>query len=392
MRGGASSPLRAGRASAGRAGRTPATPPDRPAGAPPPGSGILPGLPWTPDPTFPSSFRLQRGGQPRSPVRRAARRARGDRPHVGTGHDRRRQHRRHRRGDAGRVRARPARRVAAAREKNAGQSAALAAGLSRARGEVVVTLDADLQNDPADLPRVLAALENADVVSGIRPTAGTRGCASSRAASRTPSAGTCWATRSPTSAARSRPTAAKCSSGCRCSSACTASCRRLRVPRRALHRGEALAPKPAAMACPVRRRQPALARHRRPDRRAVAQDPAREVPDPRRPLIPARPLIEGRPSERIAATVGPLPWPTRGRCPDSVRPALRHFVPRNARLRRAGGSVTRPSAAVRNARALPTWLFCPNRTRGGHLCRTLRLVGTGPAKVFDVGGPEPPMK
>lgn len=53
-------------------------------------------------------------------------------------------------------------------EKNAGQSAALAAGLSRARGEVVITMDADLQNDPADLPRVLAALEHADVVSGVR--------------------------------------------------------------------------------------------------------------------------------------------------------------------------------------------------------------------------------
>jgi dolichol-phosphate mannosyltransferase len=53
-------------------------------------------------------------------------------------------------------------------EKNAGQSAALAAGISRARGRVIVTLDADLQNDPADLTRVLAALEHADVVSGIR--------------------------------------------------------------------------------------------------------------------------------------------------------------------------------------------------------------------------------
>ena len=49
-----------------------------------------------------------------------------------------------------------------------GQSAALAAGLAHARGAVIVTMDADLQNDPADLPRVLAALENADVVSGIR--------------------------------------------------------------------------------------------------------------------------------------------------------------------------------------------------------------------------------
>jgi dolichol-phosphate mannosyltransferase len=53
-------------------------------------------------------------------------------------------------------------------ERNAGQSAALAAGLSRVRGEIVVTLDADLQNDPADLPRLLAALVNADVVSGVR--------------------------------------------------------------------------------------------------------------------------------------------------------------------------------------------------------------------------------
>jgi glycosyltransferase involved in cell wall biosynthesis len=49
-----------------------------------------------------------------------------------------------------------------------GQSGALAAGFSRARGRVIVTMDADLQNDPADLPRVLAALEDADVVSGIR--------------------------------------------------------------------------------------------------------------------------------------------------------------------------------------------------------------------------------
>jgi glycosyltransferase involved in cell wall biosynthesis len=53
-------------------------------------------------------------------------------------------------------------------ERNVGQSGALAAGLSRARGAIVVTLDADLQNDPADLPRLLAALEKADVVSGVR--------------------------------------------------------------------------------------------------------------------------------------------------------------------------------------------------------------------------------
>lgn len=53
-------------------------------------------------------------------------------------------------------------------ERNTGQSGALAAGLERARGAVVVTLDADLQNDPADLPKLLDALDRADVVSGVR--------------------------------------------------------------------------------------------------------------------------------------------------------------------------------------------------------------------------------
>jgi glycosyltransferase involved in cell wall biosynthesis len=52
--------------------------------------------------------------------------------------------------------------------RHAGQSAALVAGIARARGRVIVTLDADLQNDPADLPKLLAALEHAEVASGIR--------------------------------------------------------------------------------------------------------------------------------------------------------------------------------------------------------------------------------
>ncbi len=52
--------------------------------------------------------------------------------------------------------------------ERSGQSAALAAGFMRVRGRIVITLDADLQNDPADLPALLAALEQADVVSGIR--------------------------------------------------------------------------------------------------------------------------------------------------------------------------------------------------------------------------------
>jgi glycosyltransferase involved in cell wall biosynthesis len=51
---------------------------------------------------------------------------------------------------------------------NAGQTAALAAGFRAARGEVVVTLDADLQNDPHDIPKLLAALPGNDAVCGWR--------------------------------------------------------------------------------------------------------------------------------------------------------------------------------------------------------------------------------
>ena len=53
-------------------------------------------------------------------------------------------------------------------DRNHGQSAALDAGFRAARGQVVVTLDADGQNDPADIPRLLAALDGADVVNGVR--------------------------------------------------------------------------------------------------------------------------------------------------------------------------------------------------------------------------------
>lgn len=53
--------------------------------------------------------------------------------------------------------------------RNYGQTAALAAGFARARGDVVVTMDGDLQNDPADIPRLLERLEQGfDVVSGWR--------------------------------------------------------------------------------------------------------------------------------------------------------------------------------------------------------------------------------
>lgn len=52
--------------------------------------------------------------------------------------------------------------------RNSGQSAALDAGFRHARGAAVVTLDADLQNDPADIPRLLAHLATHDVVCGVR--------------------------------------------------------------------------------------------------------------------------------------------------------------------------------------------------------------------------------
>ncbi|MEA5514515.1 glycosyltransferase family 2 protein [Nodularia sp. UHCC 0506] len=53
--------------------------------------------------------------------------------------------------------------------RNYGQSAAMAAGFNYAIGKVIVTLDADLQNDPADIPLLLAKLaEGYDLVSGWR--------------------------------------------------------------------------------------------------------------------------------------------------------------------------------------------------------------------------------
>ncbi|HZJ24845.1 MAG TPA: glycosyltransferase family 2 protein [Anaerolineales bacterium] len=53
--------------------------------------------------------------------------------------------------------------------RNFGQTAAIAAGIDHAQGETIVLLDADLQNDPADIPRLLAKLdEGYDLVSGWR--------------------------------------------------------------------------------------------------------------------------------------------------------------------------------------------------------------------------------
>jgi len=53
--------------------------------------------------------------------------------------------------------------------RNYGQTAAMAAGFDRARGAYIVPMDADLQNDPDDIPMLLAKLEEGfDVVSGWR--------------------------------------------------------------------------------------------------------------------------------------------------------------------------------------------------------------------------------
>ena len=53
--------------------------------------------------------------------------------------------------------------------RNFGQTAAIAAGIDHASGEVIVLLDADLQNDPADIPMMLEKIEEGyDVVSGWR--------------------------------------------------------------------------------------------------------------------------------------------------------------------------------------------------------------------------------
>src|SRR6185437_5948220 len=54
-------------------------------------------------------------------------------------------------------------------EKNTGQSAALYAGIRSTRGQTIVMIDGDLQNDPADIPRLLEEISRgADLVCGYR--------------------------------------------------------------------------------------------------------------------------------------------------------------------------------------------------------------------------------
>jgi undecaprenyl-phosphate 4-deoxy-4-formamido-L-arabinose transferase len=53
-------------------------------------------------------------------------------------------------------------------KRNFGQHPAMHAGIARARGELIVTMDGDLQNEPEDLPKLIDALGRADVASGRR--------------------------------------------------------------------------------------------------------------------------------------------------------------------------------------------------------------------------------
>ena len=67
------------------------------------------------------------------------------------------------------IAARDSRVCVVALRRNYGQTAAMAAGIDHAQGEVIVFMDGDMQNSPADIPRMLAKLdEGYDVVSGWR--------------------------------------------------------------------------------------------------------------------------------------------------------------------------------------------------------------------------------
>jgi dolichol-phosphate mannosyltransferase len=53
-------------------------------------------------------------------------------------------------------------------QRNGGQSAAFDAGFKAARGQVIATIDADLQNDPEEIPRLLPMLDGFDMINGWR--------------------------------------------------------------------------------------------------------------------------------------------------------------------------------------------------------------------------------
>ena len=66
------------------------------------------------------------------------------------------------------IQARDKRVVVLGLRKNFGQTAALSAGFDYSRGEIIITMDGDLQNDPKDIPKFLEKIQDYDVVSGWR--------------------------------------------------------------------------------------------------------------------------------------------------------------------------------------------------------------------------------
>ena len=77
--------------------------------------------------------------------------------------------------------------------RNRGQSAAMLCGLRAARGDILVTLDGDLQNDPADIPKLVEEMGEADAICGYR--AKRRDSWSRRAGSRMANRVRNWVTR-----------------------------------------------------------------------------------------------------------------------------------------------------------------------------------------------------
>ena len=53
-------------------------------------------------------------------------------------------------------------------DHNLGQSAAIAAGIDNSHGDIILTIDADMQNDPADIPKLLDIMDKWDAVCGWR--------------------------------------------------------------------------------------------------------------------------------------------------------------------------------------------------------------------------------
>src|SRR2546422_5217899 len=70
--------------------------------------------------------------------------------------------------------------------ERAGQTAAFAAGFRAARGRVIVTLDADLQNDPADIPALVAELARSGAAAVAGERVGRQGPGGERAEERPP--------------------------------------------------------------------------------------------------------------------------------------------------------------------------------------------------------------